>query len=159
MMKRNFNDDVFNFIQACNKFNVEMIMVGGSAVNFYGYKRHSADIDFWINHTNNNLNCLKKALLFIGYGIEQFPDAVMRGEQNISLKFSPDLEIELITKFNPGKSFKEAFKDSKEYIIEGEKFYKWYIISYEDLIESKMKSGRPKDLLDIQELQRLNKKK
>jgi len=36
---------------------------------------------------------------------------------------------------------------------------KWNIISFEDLINSKVKSGRPKDLLDIKELQRIISKK
>jgi hypothetical protein len=34
---------------------------------------------------------------------------------------------------------------------------KWNIISFDDLVSSKIKSGRPKDLLDVQELQRINK--
>ena len=29
----------------------ECLMVGGGAVNFHGYQRHSADVDFWIETT------------------------------------------------------------------------------------------------------------
>lgn len=133
-----------------------MIMVGGSAVNYYGYKRHSADIDFWIDGELKNFEQLKLALHEIGYLFDKFPDEVLLGEQNISLKFSPDMEIELLTRFNFGKSFEEALKESIEHKVEGEKFYKWNIISYNDLLSSKIKSGRPKDLLDVQELKRIN---
>lgn len=157
-MERNFNDDIHNFIKICNKNKVQMIMVGGSAVNFYGYKRHSADIDFWIDCNHKNLARLKKTLQILDYKIDSFPDAVLNGKQNISLKFSPDMEIELITQFNLGKTFAEALKDAEVYTVAEEKYHKWYILSYEDLIASKVKSGRPKDLLDIQELQRINKK-
>lgn len=157
-MERNFNTDVYNFIEACSSFGVRMILVGGSAVNYYGYKRHSADIDFWIDNSPANLSNLIKALNKLGYEFDKFPDKVIKGQQNISLKFSPDLEIELITRFNPGKSFDEAFAESVEFFAEGQKLYKWNIISYEDLISSKIKSGRPKDFLDVQELQRINKK-
>ena len=37
-------------------------MVGGGAVNFYGYQRHSADVDFWIDTTPSNLLALRNAL-------------------------------------------------------------------------------------------------
>ncbi len=95
-MQRNFNTDVYRFIDACNKYDVKMLLVGGSAVNYYGYKRHSADIDFWIENTSKNLGNILKALNYIGYKLDSFPDDVVSGNQNISLKFSPELEIELI---------------------------------------------------------------
>jgi len=154
-METNFNQDVYEFIKACNQNNVKMILVGGSAVNYYGYKRHSADIDFWIDNSAGNLAKLLIALRSVGYEIDSFPPEVVTGNQNISLKFSPDLELELITRFNPGKTFEQAFSDSVEYITKGQKYMKWNIISLDDLISSKIKSGRPKDLLDIQELKRV----
>ena len=157
-MERNFNDEVYQFIAACNQYSVKMLLVGGSAVNYYGYKRHSADIDFWIDSSIKNLENLLKALKHIGYLFDSFPDEVVSGSQNISLKFSPDLEIELITRFNPGKTFEVAFKESVEFNPKGQKLLKWNIISYDGLINSKLKSARPKDLLDIKELQRINKK-
>jgi hypothetical protein len=134
-----------------------MLLVGGSAVNYYGYKRHSADIDFWIDPSTENLEKLLKALISTGYSLDHFPEKVLRGEQNISLKFSPELEVELITRFNPGKSFDEAFQESVEFVAHDQNLLKWNIISYESLIDSKIKSGRPKDLLDIRELQRIKR--
>jgi hypothetical protein len=134
-----------------------MLLVGGSAVNYYGYKRHSADIDFWIDPSPENLEKLLKALISTGYSLDHFPEEVLRGEQNISLKFSPELEVELITRFNPGKSFDEAFQESVEFVAHDQNLLKWNIISYESLIDSKIKSGRPKDLLDIRELQRIKR--
>lgn len=157
-MERNFNKEVYDFIKTSNQFGVKMIMVGGSAVNYYGYKRHSADIDFWIDNSEKNLNKLFKAVKQLGYDLDSFPNEVISGKQNVSLKFSPDVEIELITRFNPGKSFQQAFDDSVEFVSEDEKYLKWNIISFDDLINSKMKAGRPKDLLDVQELKRIRGK-
>lgn len=121
--------------------------------------RHSADIDFWVEKSTGNLGNLLKVLNSIGYELGEFPEEVISGNQNISLKFSPDLEIELITSFNPGKSFEEAFNESVEFAVEGQVILKWNIISYDDLINSIIISGRPKDLLDIKELQRIRKSK
>ncbi len=156
-MESNFNSDVYDFLENCSKFKVRMILVGGSAVNFYGYKRHSADIDFWIDNSPLNFSNLLRALNNLGYRIDSFPDKVMKSRQNISIKISPDLEIELITNLNPGKTFEEALAESVIFEIEGQKLLKWNIISYKDLINSKVKSGRPKDMLDVHELQRINK--
>ena len=158
-MERNFNKEVYDFIKACNQFGVKMIMVGGSAVNYYGYKRHSADIDFWIDNSEENLDKLLKALKQAGYELDSFPEEVAAGNQNISLKFSADVEIELITRFNPGKTFQEALDESVEFISGSEKYLRWNIISFDDLITSKLRSGRPKDLLDVQELKRLKGEK
>ena len=157
LMESNFNNDIYRIIAECQRFSVRMIMVGGSAVNFYGYKRHSADIDFWIDNTNENLESLIKALRNMGFKIDTFPNAVLDGKQNVSIKMSPDLELELILSFNSNKTFDEAYKESEEYTVSGQSFLKWNIISYSDLVTSKIKSGRPKDFLDIQELERINK--
>jgi len=158
-MLSNFNRDIFEFIEACNQNQVRMILVGGSAVNYYGYKRHSADIDFWIDNSAENFERLLNALSKIGYDLKEFPEDVVTAKQNISLKFSPDLEIELITRFNPGKSFTDAFSDSVLFEIKGQQYRRWNILSYDDLINSKIRSARNKDLLDVKELQRIKGKK
>lgn len=138
-----------------------MLMVGGGAVNFHGYQRHSADVDFWIDTTEKNLQKLLKVFNEMGYEIKDFPQEVKDQLQNISVKLSPaDLNIELITRFSVNKSFDEAYRASELVTIEGqeEKFeiLSWNVLSLEDLITSKIKSGRPKDLLDIQELKSIN---
>ena len=132
-----------------------MIMVGGGAVNFHGYQRHSADVDFWIDTADENLEKLIKVFDEMGYQIDDFPDQVKNREQNISVKFSPvDLNLELITNFSVNKSFEEVF-DSSE-IVTIDNGLTWRVLSLTDLISSKIKSSRPKDLLDIQELRRIH---
>lgn len=151
-----FNKDVEEFIHAANNNDLRMLMVGGTAVNYYGYKRHSADIDFWIEPSEKNFHRLLKTLQEIGYKLDSLPDKVKKAEQNISLKISPDFEIELITNFNPGKTFEQAFSESVNIELRKQQLLKWNVISLHDLISSKIKSGRPKDQLDIQELRRIN---
>ncbi len=150
--------DLRNFISEANKHKVKMLMVGGGAVNFYGYQRHSADVDFWIDTSGENLKKLLCVFKEMGYEIEEFPKDVKNRTQNISLKFSPEsLNLELITRFSLNKSFEEAFDDAEEAQLQnGTVILKWRVLSLEDLIISKVKSGRSKDLLDIQELKKIN---
>ncbi len=58
------------FVSLANHFSVRMIMVGGGAVNFHGYQRHSADVDFWIDTSEENLkNLIFRKILVGKYGI------------------------------------------------------------------------------------------
>ena len=150
-----FDDIILEFIRIARKQNVKMIMVGGGAVNFHDYQRHSADVDFWIKCDKENFDSLIKTFQLLGYEIDSFPESVMNQLQNISIKVSPLMTLELITRFDINKSFEEAFKDSTETEVLGEGFYKYNIISYEDLITSKIKAGREKDLLDIKMLKKI----
>lgn len=154
-----WDDNILEFLTLANKHDVQMILIGGGAVNFHGYQRHSADLDFWINPVAHNFEKLIKVFQEMDYDIESFPKKVLNQEQNISIKFSPSsLNLELITKFNVNRDFKSVFKDAVEVNFEQTKVYRWRVISYDDLITSKVKAGRPKDMLDIEELQKKNRK-
>lgn len=158
-MSRIWEENIDQFIILANKHSVRMIMVGGGAVNFYGYQRHSADVDFWIETTVENFKNLIVVFKEMGYEIDDFPEKVKNQEQNISIKFSPgDLNLELITNFSVNKSFNEAYNDSEIVTKDEIQFLKWNVLSLEDLITSKIKAGRPKDLLDVQQLLEVKKK-
>ncbi|MDD5151928.1 MAG: nucleotidyltransferase [Flavobacterium sp.] len=154
-----WEENINSFVSLANKHKVRMIMVGGGAVNFHGYQRHSADVDFWIETTDENFKKLVLVFKEMGFEIEDFPLAVKQQQQNISVKFSPlDLDLELITNFSVNKSFSKAYNDSEICEVNDNKFLRWNVISLEDLITSKIKANRPKDLLDIQQLREINKK-
>lgn len=151
-----WNEEIENFLVYCQDQGVRLIMVGGGAVNFHGYKRHSADVDFWIDSSSSNLKALVKVLNMMGYEIDRFPENVEKGFQNISLKFSPQTpDIELITNFSANKPYENAFSDSILTSNKNKPKLKWRVLNYEDLITSKIKAGRPKDLVDVQELKRI----
>lgn len=159
-MNTDFEEDVDLFLSLTQKHKVRMMMVGGGAVNFYGYQRHSADVDFWIDTTSENLVALRDTLNDMGYEFDDFPEDVKQGKQNISIKISPVIDIELITSFNPGRTFDECYQYreivTRKLWHSGETFT-YDVISFEDLINSKIKAGRPKDLYDIMELRRIRR--
>lgn len=142
-MSQQWNDSINNFISSAAKHNVKMLMIGGGAVNFHGYQRHSADVDFWIDTTPENFKKLILAFKEMGYEIDDFPESVKQQQQNISIKFSPaDLDLELITNFSV--------------TIKNNSLLQYNVLSLDDLITSKIKAGRSKDLLDIQQLKQIN---
>jgi hypothetical protein len=154
-----WEENISSFVSLANKYKVRMLMVGGGAVNFHGYQRHSADVDFWIETTEENFKKLVLVFNEMGYDIDDFPLDVKEQKQNISIKFSPlDLDLELITKFSVNKTFEEAYRDSVVSEVNKNSFFCWRVLSLEDLITSKVKANRPKDLLDVQQLREINKK-
>ena len=149
--------DVNQFIELATKHRVKMLLVGGGAVNFHGYQRHSADVDFWIDTTDVNFKKLLAVFKEMGSQLNDFPEDVKNSVQNISVKFSPlDFDIELITRFSLNKTFEEAYASSETVEINKNKLAKINILTISDLIESKIKAGRPKDLLDVQQLREIN---
>lgn len=59
-------------------------MVGGGAVNYHGYKRHSADVDFWIDSSPNNLKKLIIVFKSMAYNIDSFPKEVIQKKKYLS---------------------------------------------------------------------------
>ena len=154
-----WGENIDAFIKNANDLGVRMVMVGGGAVNFHGYQRHSTDVDFWIDTTEENFSKLVQVFNELGYELSDFPEDVKNQLQNISVKFSPiGLNLELITKFSSTKSFEEAFNNSELVEINENEVLRWHVLSYEDLIDSKLQAQRPKDLLDIQQLEKLRGK-
>ena len=149
-----FAEEVNAFLRAAHAKEVRMLLVGGGAVNFHGYQRQSADIDFWIEPTPENFQRMLEALREMGFLIDGIPDKVARAEQNVSIKISPDMAIELITRFDPGRTFDEAWSRSELAEVAGHPVTRYRVLAYDDLVQSKLRSARPKDLLDVQELQR-----
>lgn len=159
-MVKIWKENIDEFLREASQEEVKMLLVGGGAVNFHGYQRHSADVDFWIATTEENFSKLIRVFRKMGYEIDSFPEKVINKEQNISIKFSPaDLNLELITNFQMGKSFEEAFAESEKVVIKDRGIYKWNVLNLNDLLESKKRAARPKDLLDILELKSIHKMK
>jgi hypothetical protein len=156
-MTKIWKENIDEFLREASQEEVRMLLVGGGAVNFHGYQRHSADVDFWIETTDENFSKLIRVFRKMGYEIHHFPEKVLNGEQNISIKFTPaDLNLELITNFRLGKSFKQAFAESEKVVIKDYGIYKWNVLNLNDLLESKKRASRPKDLLDIMELKSIH---
>jgi DNA modification methylase len=153
----NWDAEIKSFLVGCIEQKVRLILVGGGAVNFHGYQRHSADVDFWLDPDAENMDRLVRVFQQMGFSIDDVPAEVRQQQQNISIKFSPEQPyIELITRFALGKAFDQAWKHSKTARLRTDEKITYQVLDLEDLIENKTRAARPKDLLDIQELKRLS---
>jgi len=55
------------FLSILNSNKVDYILIGGYAVNVYGYSRPTDDIDIWIKMELDNSKRIKQSLLDFGF--------------------------------------------------------------------------------------------
>lgn len=135
---------------------VSFILIGGYAVNYYGYERTTGDMDLWLERSNANKEHLIGAL--IEFGIEEH-DVEQLGKLDFDeippIFFIGDIpkRIDFLTEINNVK-FEDAIKQVKMLTVED---FQIPVINYQHLILSKITSNRMKDKADIEELQRINR--
>lgn len=150
-----YDEEILNVFRLFNKHEVAHILVGGFAVNFHGHSRYTADLDIWIDDTANNRKRLSNALTEL-YGYEIPGVETMQfipGWSSISLPSGFPLDILADMKGLEEFSFEECLKLAVKVEIEGAVIG---FLSLKHLLSNKGSVGRPKDLLDIEELKRLN---
>lgn len=135
---------------------VKYITIGGFAVNIYGYNRSTGDIDIYLEDTIENRINLRKALKSINLGDFETIETMqfIPGWTDFTLNYGLRLDIMTVVKGLEDKTFSSLLDDATIVMI-GETPV--YFIDYQNLIIAKKASNRPKDLLDIEELNKVNK--
>lgn len=139
---------------ALNRARVEYLVIGGFAVNFYGYNRSTSDLDFFINPQDENINRLFEALQSMGFETNTELNTAIQSGQVVHFREGLEL-IEMLFKLNLNVSFDVLYARATK---SGLGISDAYYISLDDLIAEKVKANRPKDLNDVMELQKINKR-
>jgi len=148
MAKRKLTPEFREFLECLNRAGVEYLLVGGYAVNYYGYHRFTEDIDFWIAVSDDNLGRLLAAIReFFGEDLAGLDMAFLKHNESLYLGRVPN-RIEVFQKAS-GLDFSQAFPRRVEGTIEG---ISVKIISLADLRVNKRASARHKDLADLEKL-------
>jgi hypothetical protein len=152
------NAEMLLLLQAFKKHNVDYLIVGGFAVNRYGYNRATGDLDIYLRDTKENRKNLIEAIDEMGYGrYEVLIDTpIIAGYCEIMM--DDGMYADLMTDI-PGLN-KEKYDEYLEMAtvdIIDELEVKF--LHYNHLLENKRATNRLKDQLDVQELERINKEK
>ncbi|HAZ28873.1 MAG TPA: hypothetical protein DCY48_03825 [Candidatus Magasanikbacteria bacterium] len=148
--------------RAFDKEKVRYLIVGGVAVNLYGYNRTTGDIDVLLALEKNNLEKVAMIMDRLGYterlpvGLKELRDKKkvkkwikekgMTAYTFISSK-KPQLDLDILVDYS--FSFKKYF-DKRAFIEIWD--MKVPVVSFNDLVSMKKKAGRDKDLLDVKAL-------
>lgn len=148
MAKRQLTPEFREFLACLNRAEVEYLLVGGYAVNHYGYHRFTEDIDFWIAVSDENLERLLAAIRdFFGEDLAGLDKSFLQNNEALFLGGVPN-KIEVF-KHCSGLEFSHAYPHRVETIIDGEPVK---MICLTDLKTNKRASGRNKDLADLDNL-------
>ena len=133
--------DVFKFFQ---QHEVKYLVIGGVASVIYGVPRATFDLDILIEATSENAQRLLAALMDAGFGTATLtnPEDLIAHEITV---FNDRVRIDVQTS-TPGVSFQDAWNRRKTITYQGQDFF---ILSKEDLINTKRASGREVDLEDV----------
>lgn len=143
------------FIRLLNANGVKYLVVGGFAVAYHGYPRYTKDIDFWVWAESENASRLLKALQDFGFGALGLQQEDLSDPENvIQLGYEPH-RIDLIIQLE-GLDFGTCFAQRQEATFEGIPIH---FIGYDDLLKNKRSTGRLKDKVDVQTLERKAKKR
>ena len=147
---------ITDIVLTLKKEKINYLVVGGYAVNFHGYSRNTVDIDLVIKFTLTNLKKIEKLLNNMGLvsrlpidaiSIYNFKEEYIKNKNLIAWNFynanDPTDQVDILINHDISDFKAEKF-------LVGDLEIK--VISKEDLISMKRRSGRDKDLLDIKEL-------
>jgi predicted nucleotidyltransferase len=142
------HSDFEEFLRLLNKAKARFVVVGGYAVAFHGHVRATGDLDIFFEMTEGNRNAIREALIAFGFEESCVPSEVLAKPGNVVRIGNPPVRIELINRIS-GLSFEEVWQ-RRERGRYGQ--VEVGFISLDDLIRNKKAAGRPKDLLDVEEL-------
>lgn len=136
------------FLECLNRAKVEYLLLGGFAVNHYGYHRTTGDIDFWIAATDENFErLLEAARLFFGEDLAGLDMAFLKNNDTLYFGYEPN-KVEVIQNAD-GLKFADAYPRRLETTVDGVPVK---MIRLSDLRTNKQASGRYKDLADLENL-------
>ena len=138
--------DFKEFLSLLNSNNVEYLVIGGYAVNYYGYSRATADLDIWIAVSPENSE--KVAGVVRDFGFEGAQSQTFLQPRQVVRMGRPPVRLEILTSIS-GVEFAACYERRLEADLGG---IMVHLIGLEDLRRNKLASGRLKDRLDLEQL-------
>ena len=150
------DEGLLNFWRILNKNNVHYIMVGGFAVNLNGYIRATKDSDLWLKDTIDNRKNFRKAYAESGYGDFASLETMQFAPGWTQFYIADGIILDIMTSMKglENKSFDECYQQARVADLDGVRVPFLHI---NDLLANKKAVARPKDQLDVIELENIKK--
>ena len=152
MAAANLHHDFKEFLRLLNSEKVKYLLLGGYAVNFHGYQRFTGDIDVWISTKPGNAERVCAALMKFGFPASALNRADFEEPGRVFQFGRVPIRIDILTAPS-GIKFDDCYARRVESTLDG---IPVPVISLKDLQTNKAASGRPKDLADLDELEKLS---
>lgn len=128
---------------------VEYLLVGAHALAVHGVVRATADLDVWVRPSPGNAARVRRALLAFGAPADRFDEAdLVQPDSVLQFGVAP-VRIDVLTGVS-GVAFDEAWPDRVVVQIEG---LAVPVLGRAHLLANKRATGRPRDRLDVEQLE------
>ncbi|MFN4198676.1 MAG: nucleotidyltransferase [Flavobacterium sp.] len=144
--------NIWKYFEDCH---VKYLVIGGFAVNLYGYTRNTGDLDILIEDTQVNRINLRNAFRELGIGDFESIETMefIPGWTDFTLDFGLRLDIMTSIMGLENFTFQQLYDEATIVELGGVQVR---FIDYENLIKAKKALNRLKDQLDIEELGKIN---
>jgi hypothetical protein len=149
-----FDETILNFWRALKNNGVRYIMIGGFATNMHGFQRYTGDMDIWIDDTEDNRSNLIKAFDEEDMGLYPMIKTMQFVPGWTDFHLNNGLKLDILTSMVglDDYTFDESLKIATVAIIDDVEVYFLHI---SQLIANKKKVNRPKDKIDVIELEQI----
>jgi predicted nucleotidyltransferase len=149
MAKVNLFPDFKELLGLLNSAGVRYLVLGGYAVNHYGYHRATDDLDIWIAIDPANAEKVSLALQeFAGFPASTVKSSMFQQKGKVFIFGREPVRVDILT--DPSAvDFETSYPRRNTVEWDG---IKVPLISFEDLKKNKQGSGRAKDLADLENL-------
>jgi hypothetical protein len=150
------NEEIIDLWKLLHKHKTQYIMVGGFATALHGFNRITQDVDLWIKDSSENRKTLRTVLKELEIGDFDGIETTQFIPGYTSIILNSGFELDIMTSLMGFEQIKfdDCYKVAPTAIID-EVPVKFLHINH--LIQAKKSSGRPKDLIDIEELEKIKK--
>jgi len=142
--------DFKELLNLFKKHNVKYMVVGGYAVMLYTEPRFTKDLDIFISVEKKNSTAVYNALKEFGAPLSDLTEKDFSQEGYFYQIGRPPLMVDILMSI-PGVKFDDAWKRRKQLTVDG---IEMNFINKEDLITAKKTSGRPQDMIDLENLEK-----
>ena len=150
------DEELLQFWKILNAHKVKYIMVGGFATRFHGFDRATDDIDMWLGDTIENRKNLRNAFRELGYGDFSSLEMMQFVPGWTSFYIGGGVELDIMTTLKglENYTFDECLALASVADLDGIEIPFLHI---NHLIDNKKAVNRPKDQIDVIELEKIKK--
>ena len=146
------NEDFLDLLCALDGADARYMIVGAHAMAAHGTPRATGDLDVWVEADAGNADRVWRALAEFGAPLAALGVTAqdLAREGAVVQLGVPPRRIDLLTALD-GVTFAAAWQNRFVATVAGKQLA---FLSYGDLLRNKRATGRPKDLLDVELLER-----
>ena len=142
------NSDYKDMLQILLDNGVKFLLVGAYAMGAHGYPRATGDIDIWVEPTAENSTRVYRSVAAFGAPLHEIDEATFAKPDVVFQIGVAPRRIDIITTIS-GVGFDDAYQQRQIVEIEDLSIP---ILSLGNLIKNKRATGRDKDRLDADQL-------